>query len=100
MEPEIIKPFGPSVVKIKIPDELVKEMNLFVDEIIKDKSKLEKFNEGPKLAGNVSQEFLMDPDFMKQIKWGEFLGLACDKWLFREKNLRLKRELLLSFYHL
>ena len=90
MEPEIIKPFGPSVVKIKIPDELVKEMNLFVDEIIKDKSKLEKFNEAPKLAGNVSQEFLMDPDFMKQIKWGEFLGLACDKWLFREKNLRLK----------
>ena len=90
MEPEIIKPFGPSVVKIKIPDELVKEMNLFVDEIIKDKSKLEKFDEGPKLAGNVSQEFLMDNDFMKKIKWGEFLGSACDKWVFREKNLRLK----------
>ena len=90
MEPEIIKPFGPSILKIKIPDEIVREMNLFVDEMIKDHNKIEKFNEGPKLAGNVSQEFLMDPDFMKQIKWGEFLGSACDKWLFREKNLRLK----------
>ena len=48
-----IKPFGPSIAKITIPEESVKEMNLFVDEMIKDKDKLEKFNEGPRLVGNV-----------------------------------------------
>ena len=90
MEPEIIKPFGPSILKIKIPDEIVKEMNLFVDEMIKDHKKIEKFNEGPKLAGNVYQEFLMDTDFMKKIKWGEFLGMVCNKWLLKEKNSKLK----------
>ena len=90
MEPEIIKPFGPSIVKIKIPDEIVKEMNFFVDGIIKDKERLEKFNEGPKLAGNVYQEFLIDTDFMKKIKWGDFLGSACNDWVWREKNLTLK----------
>ena len=90
MEPEIIKPFGPSIVKIKIPDEIVKEMNFFVDGIIKDKERLEKFNEGPKLAGNVYQEFLLDTDFMKKIKWGDFLGSACNDWVWREKNLTLK----------
>ena len=90
MEPEIIKPFGPSIVKIKIPDETIKEMNFFVDEIIKDKERLEKFNEGPKLAGNVYQEFLLDTDFMKKIKWGDFLGSACNDWVWKEKNLTLK----------
>jgi len=90
MEPEIIKPFGPSIVKIKIPDEIIKEMNFFVDGIIKDKERLEKFNEGPKLAGNVYQEFLLDTDFMKKIKWGDFLGSACNDWVWREKNLTLK----------
>ena len=90
MEPEIIKPFGPSIVKIKIPDEIIKEMNFFVDRIIKDKERLEKFNEGPKLAGNVYQEFLLDTDFMKKIKWGDFLGSACNDWVWKEKNLTLK----------
>ena len=90
MESEIIKPFGPSIVKIKIPDEIIKEMNFFVDGIIKDKERLEKFNEGPKLAGNVYQEFLIDTDFMKKIKWGDFLGSACNDWVWREKNLTLK----------
>ena len=90
MEPEIIKPFGPSILKIRIPDEIVKEMNLFVDAMVKDHNKIEKYNEGPKLAGNVSQEFLLDADFMKKIKWGEFLGSVCNKWLLKEKSSNLK----------
>ena len=90
MDPEIFKPFGPSIVKVKIPEEIVKEMNLFVDQIIKNKEKIEKLNEGPKLAGNVYQEFLLETDFMKKIKWGEFLGSVCNDWVWKEKNLSLK----------
>ena len=82
MESEILKPFGPSIVKVKIPQEIIDQMNLFVDEMTKDKDKLEKFNEGPKLVGNVYQEFLMDIDFMKKIKWAEFLGSACNEWIW------------------
>ena len=36
MDIEILRPFGPSVVKIKIPQDTIDEMNLFVDEIIND----------------------------------------------------------------
>jgi hypothetical protein len=90
MESEILKPFGPSIVKVKIPQEIIDQMNLFVDEMTKDKDKLEKFNEGPKLVGNVYQEFLMDIDFMKKIKWAEFLGSACNQWIWQEKSLKLK----------
>jgi len=39
MKLEIIKPFGPSIVKLKIPNDIVIEMNRYTDDIIKDKSK-------------------------------------------------------------
>ena len=90
MELEILKPFGPSIVKVKIPLEIIDQMNLFVDKITNDKNKLEKFNEGEKLVGNVYQEFLMDTDFMQKIKWAEFLGSACSKWIWQERSIQLK----------
>ena len=91
MELEIFKPFGPSVVKVKIPDKIIEEMNSFVDNTIEDNVRLEKLNEGPNLAGNVYQEFLMDMDFMKKIKWGEFLGSVCNDWIWKERYLSLKK---------
>jgi len=90
MELEILKPFGPSIIKIQIPQETINQMNLYVDEMINNKDKLEKFNQGPQLAGNVYQEFLMNTDFMKKIKWGELIGSVCTQWVWKEKNLQLK----------
>ena len=90
MTHKVLKPFGPSIVKIEVPKIIIDEMNLYVDNIVKDKQKLEKFNEGPRLAGNVFQEFLMDIDFMKKIKWAEFLGDVCNKWLQEEREINLK----------
>ena len=91
MEPEIFKPFGPSIVKISIPEEIISAMNSYVEEIIKDKEKLKENDEGHKLAGNVYQEFLLDTEFMKNIKWANFLGLVCEKWVWREKAIKLKK---------
>tara|TARA_B100000900_G_scaffold237513_1_gene201671 strand:- start:30 stop:650 length:621 start_codon:yes stop_codon:yes gene_type:complete len=91
MEPEIFKPFGPSIVKISIPEDIISAMNSYVEEIIKDKEKLKENDEGHKLAGNVYQEFLLDTDFMKNIKWANFLGLICEKWVWREKAVKLKK---------
>ena len=91
MEPEIFKPFGPSIVKISIPEDIISSMNSYVEEIIKDKEKLKENDEGHKLAGNVYQEFLLDTDFMKNIKWANFLGLVCEKWVWREKAVKLKK---------
>ena len=91
MDPEIFKPFGPSIVKISIPEDIIIEMNSFVEKIINDKEKLKENDEGHKLAGNVYQEFLLDTDFMKNIKWANFLGLVCEKWVWREKAVKLKK---------
>ena len=67
MKIEVIKPFGPTIVKLKIPDEIVNEMNNYTDDIINNEKKSKELNEGPRLAGNVSQEFLLDTDFMKKL---------------------------------
>jgi len=91
MEPEIFKPFGPSIVKIKIPQNIIEEMNFYVEETIQNEEKLKKNNEGDKLAGNVYQEFLLDTEFMKKIKWANFLGTICDQWVWREKTIKLKK---------
>ena len=66
MKIEVIKPFGPTIVKLKIPNDIVNEMNNYADDIINNEKKSEELNEGPRLAGNVSQEFLLDMEFMKK----------------------------------
>ncbi len=90
MKLEIIKPFGPSIVKLKIPNDIVIEMNRYTDDIIKDKSKSKNLDFGSKLAGNVHQEFFLDIDFMKKIDWANFLGKVCSQWLKQESGKELK----------
>ena len=90
MQFQILKPFGPSIVKLKIPDEIVKEMNDYTDKIIKDKQKSDKLDHGAGLAGNVHQEFLLDIDFMKKIDWANFLAKVCAQWIKHENGRELK----------
>ena len=96
MSVEIIKPFGPSIAKVKIPTEIVDQINNYIDELIVDESKAKDLDYGSSLIGNVSQEFILTTDFIKKIKWGEFLGVSCQKWLFKENKTALKRFDILS----
>ena len=86
MEYQILKPFGPSIIKIKIPQDTIDQINLFVDKIVNNKDKLEKFNEGSKLAGNVYQEFLMDIDFIKKLNGVNFLDKHLITGFWKKKN--------------
>ena len=90
MKIEVIKPFGPTIVKLKIPDEIVTEMNNYTDDIINNEKKSKELNEGPRLAGNVFQEFLLTTDFMKKIDWANFLGKICARWIKNENGRDLK----------
>ena len=33
---EVLKPFGPSIVKIKMPNEMIEQINKYVDSVIND----------------------------------------------------------------
>ena len=87
---EVLKPFGPSIVKIKMPNNMIKEINEYVDKVIQDKKKVNELNEGDKLIGKVQQEFLMEINFMKQIKWAEFLASNVSIWAKEELNKEIR----------
>jgi|TARA_Y200000002_G_scaffold262307_1_gene217743 uncharacterized protein (TIGR02466 family) len=87
----ILKPFGPSVLQMTIPDETLKKLNQYVDEIVNDKDKSKQLDHGSDLAGNVNQEFFLETEFMKNIKWAEFLASACTEWVKHEQNKQLNK---------
>ena len=88
---EISKPFGPSIAKVIIPEEIILSMNNYVEEIITNKKKSDDLDFGNNLAGNVQQEFRLDVEFMKENNWAEFLGKSCQKWLLEGHNISLKK---------
>ena len=88
---EILKPFGPSIAKVSMPREIVSNMNQYVDDLSKDEDKKARLDHGQYLAGNVTNEFRLDIEFMKKIKWAEFLATSCEKWLLDGHNITLKR---------
>ena len=88
---EILKPFGPSIVKARIPEEIIIEMNRYVDELTKDDEKSKILDFGANLAGNVTQEFRFDIEFMKKIKWADFLAKSCQRWLLEGHNVKVKK---------
>ena len=87
---EVLKPFGPSIVKIKMPNEMITEINQYVDLVIKDDQKIKRLDEGDKLIGKVQQEFLMEVEFMKKIKWAEFLASNVSSWAQEELKKEIK----------
>ena len=77
----ISRPFGPSIAKVKIPQELVDSLNNYVDKIIEDENKIKKQDHGGKLAGNVTQEFIIDKDYLESTGLLKFLGSSTGHWI-------------------
>ena len=66
-------------------------MNDYVEKIINDKKKSQALDHGQQLAGKVSQEFLLEDEFMIKIKWAEFLANSCQKWLTEGHSISIKK---------
>ncbi len=87
---QVIRPFGPSIVKLRIPDELIKKLNDYVDQTISNQEKVSALDHSSQLAGKVKQEFLLENKFMEEIRWGQFLGSAIKIWLENDSNKKLQ----------
>ena len=77
----IIRPFGPSMVKLKMPESLVNKLNTYVDKITSDEKKSSELDYGAQLAGMVTQEFTIEKNFTQEVGLGKFLTGACEKWI-------------------
>ena len=76
---QITRPFGPSIAKVQMPDELVNTLNKYVDDIIADDEKSKKQDWAHKLAGHVKQEFVLENNL--RFHNGFFsLKLVCFSW--------------------
>ena len=73
-----LRVLGPAILKVKIPEEIIIKLNEYVDKIAEDKLKLKKLNYGEGLVGDVTQEFLLELEFVKSSGWLNFLG-NCSK---------------------
>ena len=87
---EIIKPFGPSILKVKIPKQIVDDLNQYVDNTIADKTKANQLDYGNQLIGDVTQEFKLEEDFMKQVGWLGFLGNCTSNWIQNVTGNKIK----------
>ena len=70
---KIIKRFGPSVLKVRIPMSIVNKLNKYIDEVVKSKTKSNKLDYGENLVGDVSQEFRLEKKIMKVTGWENFI---------------------------
>ena len=96
MDIEILKPFGPSIVKVQLPLEIISQMNDYADTVIKDQNKSTELDYGKKLVGNVQQEISLEVEFMKKIKWAEFLAKAVEMWVAKELGKKLSQFNIIS----
>ena len=86
----VIRPFGPTIAKVSMSENLVKELNDYVDQTLVDKKKTEELNYGKMLAGNVQQEFLLDKEFIVLSGWESFLKENTAKWIFESTKKKIE----------
>jgi len=95
---QVYKPFGPSIAKVTIPEELIKKLNEYVDKIILDENKSKELDWGKRLAGNVKQEFKLEPKFCDKSGFSNFLVKAVSKWIeLSERKKITKLEIVSSW---
>ena len=87
----VSRPFGPSIAKVKIPDNILNEINKYIDKTITDSDKMNELNYGNNLAGDVSQEFRLENEFMERSGWLNFLASSVQKWIKIMQNREVKK---------
>ena len=93
---KIIKRFGPSILKVKIPKKVLNELNNYIENISKNKKKISKLNYGEKLVGDVTQEFKLEKKFMKSSGWEKFLKEATTRWIKAETEMNINKFKILN----
>ena len=88
---KVIRPFGPSIAKVTIPEDLIKELNDYLDQIVLSDEKIKLQNHGNKLAGNVSQEFKLEKNFINSSGLENFLNQNAKDWIKQTVNKEINK---------
>ena len=85
----LIKAFGPSIFKAKIPEELLNKLNNFIDDTINDEEQSKKLDVGKGLVGDVKQEFKLDKKTVQESGWLKFLGDNVAQWIYKDTGNKI-----------
>ena len=88
---QLIKIFGPSILKVSIPKTILDNLNIYIDKIIADKQKSQELDIGDRLVGDVTQEFELEQKIMQETGWGQFLSNCVSKWIEIETNSKITK---------
>ena len=88
---KVIRPFGPTIAKVKMPNDLIKELNLYLDEIILDDEKKKNLDYGKYLAGNVKNEFQLEKNFITLSGLKIFLEENVNEWIYQSTKQKIKK---------
>ena len=95
---QVFKPFGPSIAKVTITEDIIKKLNEYVDKTIADEDKSKELDWGKRLAGNVKQEFRLEPNFCDKSGFSNFLVKSVSKWIeLSERKKITKLEIVSSW---
>ena len=64
---KIIKPFGPTIAKVKIPKNIINKINLEIDKIINSKKLTKKNDYSKRVVGQVYQEIRLPDKFTNKV---------------------------------
>ena len=90
MSIQLIRAFGPTIAKIKIPNEMVKALNDYVDGLIIDQKKSKELSAGANLAGDVTQEFKLEKEFSLRVGWLDLISKGVFQWIQMSTNQSIK----------
>ena len=85
----LIRIFGPSIFKVKIPENLLNHLNKFIDNTIKDKEQSKNLDVGKGLVGDVKQEFRLDKKTVEESGWLKFLGDSVAQWIYKDTGKKI-----------
>ena len=77
----VIRPFGPAIAKVKMPEKIINALNDHVDKIVNNEELSKKFDNGKNLAGNVKQELSLSKEISEESGWSSFLANSTRAWI-------------------
>ena len=83
LQVELSRPFGPTILKAKLPEELIKDFNQDCDEIVANKK--EQVDWSPQLAGRVKEEWHISKDTLT--KYYGWAGAVTSRYLFPDDKM-------------
>ena len=102
-EMQVTKPFGPTIGKVQVIPEFVKDLNDYSDGVIKDKEKAKNLDAGKTLVGAVTQEISLEKEFFSS-KISPYLSNMIAAYMFKSRpdlNIdsinEFKKKLVINF---